>query len=271
MMEFKDTFLYRLWFLTISVLVAANLLLVSFNLSTAQAIGINPGEAYSKLSLKSHMAPVKHFFDGAIDGVGGAINSTVHTAVSVARVPGRVALTVSKPASLVGVVRPAATDKTPPPTINSSPAQGMSAISAATAAAQATHTKERPRWPIHGIITTYFGVPEMPYESVHTGLDISDGKPPGVSPVKPFLSGVVIAAVQGGGLGNHVIIDHGGGLTSVYGHLYSLSVHVGEKVGQNTTLGYEGSTGVSTGTHLHFEIRVHDQPENPLNFIRGHP
>jgi murein DD-endopeptidase MepM/ murein hydrolase activator NlpD len=68
-----------------------------------------------------------------------------------------------------------------------------------------------------------------------------------------------------------LVIDHGGGLSSVYGHLYSISVKAGQMVDTNTVLGYEGSTGASTGTHLHFEIRVNGQPEDPKKFIPGLP
>jgi murein DD-endopeptidase MepM/ murein hydrolase activator NlpD len=72
-------------------------------------------------------------------------------------------------------------------------------------------------------------------------------------------------------LGNHVIVDHGNGVTSVYAHLHSISVQVGQDVTLDTTLGLEGSTGASTGTHLHFEIRVNGQAANPQQFISGQP
>lgn len=132
------------------------------------------------------------------------------------------------------------------------------------------HTK--PRWPIHGAITTLFGVPHWPFQSVHTGLDISDGKAPGTTPVKPFKPGKVIEIVHSNvGLGNHVTIDHGSGVTSVYGHLNSISVHKGQRVSLKTLVGYEGSSGASTGSHLHLEIRVHGEAADPLKFISGRP
>jgi murein DD-endopeptidase MepM/ murein hydrolase activator NlpD len=68
-----------------------------------------------------------------------------------------------------------------------------------------------------------------------------------------------------------VIIDHGKGVTSVYAHLASISVKEGKKVGMDTVLGYEGTTGLSTGVHLHFEIRVNGQAADPRQFISGHP
>lgn len=127
-------------------------------------------------------------------------------------------------------------------------------------------------WPIHGAITTEFGVPEPPYQPIHTGLDISDGQPSGITPIHPFKPGRVSQVVRGStGLGNHVVVDNGNGITSVYGHLYSVSVQEGQQVDQSTVLGLEGSTGASTGTHLHFEIRVNGQPVDPHRYIGGQP
>ncbi len=127
-------------------------------------------------------------------------------------------------------------------------------------------------WPIHGQITTLFGVPHWPYQPVHTGIDISDGQRPGVTPVKPFKTGRVVETVRSyRGLGHYVVVDHGSGMTSVYAHLASISVQVGQAVDKNTVLGTEGSTGASTGTHLHFEIRLNGQPMDPRQFVGGQP
>lgn len=103
-------------------------------------------------------------------------------------------------------------------------------------------------------------------------MDISSGNRSGVMPIKPFRAGVVVEAVHTRyGLGNHVVVDHGEGITSTYAHLYSIAVHVGQPVGTDTALGQEGSTGVSTGTHLHFEIRKDGQLQNPQDYIAGTP
>jgi murein DD-endopeptidase MepM/ murein hydrolase activator NlpD len=127
-------------------------------------------------------------------------------------------------------------------------------------------------WPIHGRITTLFGVPHWPYQPTHTGLDIISGQRSGITPIKSFRSGRVISAGRSShGLGNQVVVDHGGGITSVYGHMSSISVQSGQTVDSSTTLGHEGSTGVSTGTHLHFEIRVDGKPVNPLQFMGSRP
>ncbi len=129
-----------------------------------------------------------------------------------------------------------------------------------------------PQWPIRGEITTEFGVVHWPYQPTHTGLDISDGRAPGVTPIKPFRPGRVMEAVHSSqGLGNHIVVDHGNGVTSVYGHLNSISIAVGQQVALDTTLGFEGTTGVSTGPHLHFEVRVNGQAANPHQFVSGQP
>lgn len=127
-------------------------------------------------------------------------------------------------------------------------------------------------WPLSGAITTLFGVPHRPYQPIHTGIDISSGQRSGVTPIKPFRAGTVIDVVQSrSGLGNHVVVDHGDGLTSVYAHLQRTTSTVGQIVDTTSVLGYEGSTGTSTGTHLHLEIRQNGQPQNPQNYITGHP
>jgi hypothetical protein len=127
-------------------------------------------------------------------------------------------------------------------------------------------------WPIHGAITTMFGVPHWPWQPTHTGLDISDGQRSGVTPIHPYKPGRVAEVIQSRqGLGNHVVVDHGNGLTSVYGHMYSTNVQPGQDVDKNSVLGYEGSTGASTGTHLHFEININGQPVDPMQYVSGKP
>jgi hypothetical protein len=127
-------------------------------------------------------------------------------------------------------------------------------------------------WPIHGAITTLYGVPHRPFQPVHTGMDISSGQRSGVTPIKPFRAGVVIETIHSRyGLGNHVVLDHGNGLTSVYAHMYSIAVTVGQTVAPDTTLGQEGSTGLSTGPHVHFEIRQDGNTMNPQDYVPGHP
>lgn len=190
---------------------------------------------------------------------------------------------VSNTAAVGAVIRPAdhQPDYNPVPVIDPNSPELLAAIQALPATpakAQAAQTAPTAApvsslaiWPIHGMVTTQFGVPELPYQAIHTGLDISDGKRSGITPIKAFRQGTVAQVLSTGGLGNHVVVDHGNGVTSVYGHLASISVQVGQAVDTNTTIGLEGTTGVSTGPHLHFEIRVNGQATDPHQFISGQP
>ncbi len=198
----------------------------------------------------------------------------------VVSVPGAIISAVSRATDVNEVIKPV--DYSSIPVIEPAPGvllteQAKALLTAptpsvATAPAQNVPTDSAGVWPIHGTVTTLFGVPELPYQAIHTGLDISDGKRPGVTPVVAFKPGTVAQVIHSSaGLGNHIVVDHGGGVTSVYGHLYSTAVQVGQQVNQQTILGLEGTTGVSTGTHLHFEIWVNGQPNDPHKFISGQP
>lgn len=126
-------------------------------------------------------------------------------------------------------------------------------------------------WPMRGKVTADFGVPHMPWQHKHTGIDISSGKRGGAS-ITTFKKGTVSSTVySGSGLGNHVIVDHGDNITSYYSHLSKINVKEGQTVAPGDVLGVEGNTGVSTGPHLHLEIRVNNKPVNPRQFIRGNP
>jgi murein DD-endopeptidase MepM/ murein hydrolase activator NlpD len=208
--------------------------------------------------------------------------SAVDSMAFLIRIPGNILGLVPRVPTVSAVIKPA--DYTSVPVIDSASEATLTAQAktpVVVAAGQPTpdptpvpiaQADSEGSWPIHGAITTLFGVPELPYQAIHTGLDISDGKRPGVTPVKPFKPGRVLEATHSTlGLGNHIVIDHGGGLTSVYGHLYSMAVQPGQQVDKTTILGLEGTTGVSTGTHLHFEIRVNGQAMDPHKFISGQP
>lgn len=98
----------------------------------------------------------------------------------------------------------------------------------------------------------------------HAGEDI--GAPSGTA-ILAADSGVVSYAGVNGGYGNCVMIDHGGGRVTLYGHMSSIAVSYGQKVTQGDTIGYVGSTGVSTGPHLHFEVRVNGQATDPKQYF----
>ena len=74
----------------------------------------------------------------------------------------------------------------------------------------------------------------------------------------------------GSGYGNYVVVDHGGGLTTLYAHMSTVKVSEGQMVSQGTVLGITGSTGASTGAHLHYEVRVSGVYQNPLNYLAGY-
>ncbi len=127
------------------------------------------------------------------------------------------------------------------------------------------------RKPVSGEIdeTSPFGVREDPFlhePAMHTGMDIR-GEPG--EPVHAAAAGRVSIAGWDGGYGNLVEIDHGNGLATRYGHLSQIDVQVGEDVRVGQTIGLIGSTGRSTGPHLHYETRVDGEPVNPQKFLEA--
>lgn len=213
------------------------------------------------------------FIGSSLRAVGGGIAyGTTNSLAFVGRIPGNVFGALTNGAIANSVVRPNAATSIPVIT-------GADAIlaSAQPTALEATQQPAPtgaviPAWPLHGAVTTLFGASDWPYQPVHTGIDISDGTRPGTTPIRPFRPGKVTQTISANyGLGNHVVVDHGNGMTSVYAHLNSIAVAVGQDVNQSTIIGMEGTTGASTGTHLHFEIRINGQPVNPALYIDGRP
>lgn len=124
-------------------------------------------------------------------------------------------------------------------------------------------------WPVRGIITLEFGQ-SSGFQLFHTGLDIANAQGVTGDPITPMMDGTVIYAGEiFWGYGKHIIIDHGDNITSVYGHLDRIFVYAGQQVHIGDTIGLMGSTGWSTGPHLHFETRVYDIPVNPRVFLGG--
>lgn len=128
-------------------------------------------------------------------------------------------------------------------------------------------------WPVRGYVSEEFGVPHLPWQKTHTGIDVANSEGKIGDPVTPFMAGKVIKADQTEetGWGKHVIIDHGNSITSLYGHLSSVSVVEQQEVKPGDIIGLEGSTGHSTGAHVHFEIRVYGIPVDPRVFMVGEP
>lgn len=122
-------------------------------------------------------------------------------------------------------------------------------------------------YPANGPLTSYFGYrihPILGYSRLHSGLDIGAGYG---EPIWAAKGGTVIFAGWNGGYGNCVMIAHSGGVVTLYAHMSEIAVNEGASVSQGTIIGYVGSTGQSTGAHLHFEIRVYDDPQDPLNYL----
>jgi murein DD-endopeptidase MepM/ murein hydrolase activator NlpD len=116
-------------------------------------------------------------------------------------------------------------------------------------------------WPVSGPVTSGFG---WRWGRMHEGIDIAV---PTGTPVSSAASGRVIYAGWMGGYGNLVVIDHGGGLATAYGHNSSIAAGSGSSVSQGQTIAYAGSTGHSTGPHVHFEVRVNGAPVDPLGYL----
>jgi murein DD-endopeptidase MepM/ murein hydrolase activator NlpD len=117
------------------------------------------------------------------------------------------------------------------------------------------------QWPASGPVTSGFGAR---WGTVHQGIDI--GAPNG-SPIWAAAPGEVFHAGTMSGYGNVVLIDHGHGMTTLYGHQSRIAASVGQQVTQGQVIGYVGSTGNSTGPHLHFEVRINDTPTDPIPYL----
>ncbi|MFU0799959.1 MAG: M23 family metallopeptidase [Xylanivirga thermophila] len=121
--------------------------------------------------------------------------------------------------------------------------------------------------PVKGRITSRFGIRNDPFNSTkkfHAGLDVAA---PRGTPIKSAASGTVIMADRNSGYGNMIMIDHGNGLSTVYGHASKLLVKEGDKIKKGDIIAEVGSTGRSTGPHLHFEVRLNGEPIDPVNYI----
>ncbi len=124
-------------------------------------------------------------------------------------------------------------------------------------------------WPlaIKGKITSYFGgrsAPTAGASTYHQGIDISA---PAGTAIKAAKAGTVVTASYSSGAGNYIMLNHGNGVFTVYMHCSSLAVSKGQQVATGATIGYVGSTGVSTGNHLHFGVSVNGSYVNPLGYV----
>ncbi len=123
-------------------------------------------------------------------------------------------------------------------------------------------------WPVLGRITSSFGETRISESSggsrPHLGIDIAA---PSGTPIVAPADGVVISAGREAEYGRLVSIDHGHGYTTVYGHLKDIHVKMGDRIKAGQSLGTVGSTGKTTGPHLHYEVRFHGRPVNPYSYL----
>jgi murein DD-endopeptidase MepM/ murein hydrolase activator NlpD len=123
-------------------------------------------------------------------------------------------------------------------------------------------------WPVAGPITSSFGERQDPFNgegAFHSGIDISSSFG---QPVRATADGLVLTAGLSSGYGREIMIDHGHGIQTVYGHLSGFAVTSGEPVKRGQVIGYVGTSGRSTGPHLHYEVRIRNTPVNPHKYLR---
>jgi murein DD-endopeptidase MepM/ murein hydrolase activator NlpD len=121
--------------------------------------------------------------------------------------------------------------------------------------------------PVDGVVTSGFGRRHDPFHgkgSFHKGLDIAA---PSGTPIQPVRAGTVVSAGRNGGYGNVVVLDHGDGTTSMYAHCKELKVEAGDQVKLGQVIATVGTTGRSTGPHLHLEIHQHGQAVDPVEAL----
>jgi murein DD-endopeptidase MepM/ murein hydrolase activator NlpD len=123
-------------------------------------------------------------------------------------------------------------------------------------------------WPVQGTVTSSFGERLDPFRgegAFHSGIDIATSIG---DAVRATADGTVLKASMGNGYGREVVLDHGHGISTLYAHLSGFAVTVGQDVRRGDIIGYVGSSGRSTGPHLHYEVRIHDTPVNPHKYLR---
>jgi len=139
----------------------------------------------------------------------------------------------------------------------------------ATQRAENEREKEGFITPAKGVVTSRFGMRTHPISGVqamHKGVDIAA---PAGTPIQATKAGKVVAAGYDDSAGNYVVVDHGGGVKSKYFHLNEINVKEGQDLKAGQQLGTMGSTGDSTGPHLHFEVHINDQAVDPEPLLRG--
>lgn len=129
-------------------------------------------------------------------------------------------------------------------------------------------TNNKPNlWPVNGRINSSFGRRSDPFSgegAYHPGIDLQAAQG---TPVRATADGVVRGAEWMGAYGQAIMIDHGGGLQTLYAHLSRYAVIAGQPIRRGEVIGYSGATGRASGAHLHYEVRVGGHPVNPYNYL----
>ncbi len=227
--------------------------------------------------------------DGASAGMGGAGPPADGTVPGVAGTPGAAVTAPAMPPSSSPASSPPASPSTPPPAAPGAPA----GLAAAAAPTDATSVRGRLRAlqdhdlraavarlpavsfenhtfraPVHGRVSSRFGWRALSVNGNHFHAGVDLAVPLG-TPVHAARDGTVVKAGWGGTYGNVVFLDHGDGTQTRYAHLSRIEVRVGESLRQGDVLGLAGSTGASTGPHVHFELRFDGRAVDPLDYLQS--
>ncbi|HEY0358189.1 MAG TPA: M23 family metallopeptidase [Mycobacteriales bacterium] len=164
----------------------------------------------------------------------------------------------ARTAALPGTTAAAGTSSATAPASGTEASSGTSFAAALDSAVNAGASFVKP---LAGRVTSEFG---PRWGTMHKGLDLAAAAG---SPIRAVTGGTVRRADWNGGYGNAVVIDHGNGLSTLYGHAASLNVKPGQRVNAGDIIAKEGSTGDSTGPHLHFEVRINDKQIDPRPWL----
>ncbi len=142
--------------------------------------------------------------------------------------------------------------------------ESLEALQKAVAYIRARFAATPSIWPVYGRIVSGFGYRYYPWRGFHTGLDITGWYG---EPVRAPADGIVTEAGWNGGYGKSVMIDHGYGLVTLYGHNSKLAVGIGQRIKKGQIIAYVGSSGLATGPHVHYEIRRGGRVINPYAYL----
>jgi murein DD-endopeptidase MepM/ murein hydrolase activator NlpD len=155
----------------------------------------------------------------------------------------------------------------PPPVAGGAFASLVNAVFHPTAPSNPAAGNASMQWPVAGRITSPFGErknPLGPGDDFHPGVDIAADEG---TPIAAAAAGRVVSAGPDAGYGNLIVVDDGNGVATRYAHCSQMYARVGDVIAPGQTIGAVGSTGNSTGPHLHFEVRINDRPVDPAQFL----